>query len=62
MSDVTEKQGRYFMVSPEKKVIPISAKLFEAVEQFVKPNNKLGILEITFKAGGICAIKKIEYV
>lgn len=61
MSETVDR-GRYFLVSPEKKVIPVTRKFFETVEEFLKPNDKLGIMEVTFKNGGICAIKKTEQI
>lgn len=56
------ENGRYFLVGPDKQVIVVHKQLFEVIEQFVKPNHKFGIVELTFKNGGLCGIRKIEHV
>jgi hypothetical protein len=56
-----EKSG-YFLVNSGKKALPVTREFFETVEQFLKPNNKLGIIEVTFKNGGVCAIKVTQHI
>jgi hypothetical protein len=58
----TAEIGRYFLVSPDKKVISVSKEFFETFEQFLKPNNKLGTVEVTCKNGGVCGIKVTQHI
>lgn len=54
------ESGRYFLVGPDKQVIPVNRELFDAVARFTKPNRKFGRLEIVFKNGAICGITCVE--
>lgn len=56
------ENGRYFLVGPDKQVIPVNRELFEGVAKFSKPNRKFGKMEIVFKNGAICGITTTEHL